>query len=190
MSLNAAKAELRSADRSLSNMKAAPNFEIFEEEWRDFLNCIEKVWNKTERGCQSFRDKFQPWQGQFSRERKKDALLKYVKQARDADNHSIQEVAEVKPGSRTIDFVNPKGGYIESMKIVNGNILEFKGDPIVVQDHPPTVVALKVKNNGNWYNPPREHKGVQLKTQHPVEIAELAINYYRNLVTEAEAKFF
>ncbi|HCZ9307841.1 TPA: hypothetical protein O4G77_004852 [Vibrio alginolyticus] len=55
MSLNAAKAELRSADRSLSNMKAAPNFEIFEEEWRDFLNCIEKVWNKTERGCQSFR---------------------------------------------------------------------------------------------------------------------------------------
>ncbi|MBO0162590.1 hypothetical protein J0692_10140 [Vibrio alginolyticus] len=172
-------------------MKSASNFEIFEEEWRDFLNCIEKVWNKTERGCLSFREKFQPWQGQFSRDRRKDALLKYVKQARDADNHSIQEVAEVKPGSKTIGFANKKNGsHIESLKIVNDNIVEYKGDPLIVQDHPPTVVALKVKNNGNWFNPPREHKGQPLKTQHPVEIAELALAYYQNFVTEAEAKFF
>ncbi|MEZ8955719.1 hypothetical protein [Vibrio cyclitrophicus] len=190
MSLNAAKAELRSADRSLHNMKTAKNFEIFEEEWRDFLNCIEKTWNKTERGCQSVRNKFAPWQGKFTKERKKDSLLKYVKQARDADNHSIQEVSEIKPGNTTMNFVNPKGGYIESMRIVNGNIVEFKGDPMIVRDNPPTIVALKVKNNGNWYNPPREHKGQQLKTQHPVEIAEIALSYYKNFVADAEEKFF
>ncbi|WP_373953792.1 hypothetical protein [Vibrio pomeroyi] len=190
MTLKAAWAEIRSAERALGDMQSATSFEIFEEEWRDFLNCLEKVWNKTERGCQQFQNKFQPWQGQFTRDRKKDQLLKYLKQARDADNHSIQEVTEIKPGSRTMNFANGKGGYIKEMRIVNGEVVHFEGDPMIVTDHPPTVVALKVKNSGKWYNPPREHLGQSLKSIHPVEIATQGLTYYTKYVEEAEAKFF
>ncbi|WP_046004029.1 hypothetical protein [Pseudoalteromonas rubra] len=190
MTLKAAKAELRSAKRAIENMKSADNFEIFEEEWRSFLNSLEKVWNKAERGCQHCRNTFQPWQGQFSKDRRKDQLLKYLKQARDADNHSIQEVTEVKPGHRTMNFVNPNGGHIKDMRIVNGQVVHYEGDPMIVADHPPTVVALKIKNSGNWYNPPREHMGVALKSTHPVEIAELGLTYYQSFLDKAEEKFF
>lgn len=82
------------------SLKAAENFEVFEEEWRHFLNCIEKVWDKVERSCQHVKNSFQPWQGKYANLRRKDMLLRYLKQARDADNHSIQEVAEIKPVHR------------------------------------------------------------------------------------------
>jgi hypothetical protein len=71
MNLKAAKAELRSAMRSIDAMKSSLDFELFEEEWRDFLNCVEQLWNKVERSCQHKRNTFQPWQGKFTRLRKR-----------------------------------------------------------------------------------------------------------------------
>ena len=117
-------------------------------------------------------------------------LLRYIKQARDADNHSIQEVAEIKPGHRTMNFVNPRGGYIKHMKIVGGNLVHYEGDPMIVKDHPPTVEAVRVKNSGNWYNPPGTHLDKKLATHHPVEIAEHGLRFYEDFLNEAEKKFF
>lgn len=189
MSLDAAKKELAAAKRALASMKSATSFEVFEEEWRDLLNCLEKIWNKVERGCQHDRKRFQPWQGRFAGLRRKDMLLRYLKQARDADNHSIQEVAEVKPGHRTMNFVNPKGGYIEHMEIHNGEVVQYKGDPMVVTDHPPTVEAVKVKNSGNWYNPPTAHLDNPVNSKHPVVLGELGLGFYENFLNEADEKF-
>lgn len=189
MSLDAAKKELAAAKRALASMKTAPSFDVFEEEWRDLLNCLEKLWNKVERGCQHERDSFQPWQGKYSSQRKKDMLLRYLKQARDADNHSIQEVAEVKPGHRTMNFVNPMGGYIEHMEIRNGEVVNYRGDPMIVADHPPTVEVVKVKNSGNWYNPPTSHLGKSVKSKHPVLLGELGIQFYEGFLNEADEKF-
>jgi len=189
MLLDAAKKEMAAAKRALTSMKAATSFDVFEEEWRDLLNCLEKLWNKVERGCQHKKDSFQPWQGKYSRERKKDMLLRYLKQARDADNHSIQEVAEVRPGHRTMNFVNPMGGYIDHMEIRNGEVVSYRGDPMIVADHPPTVEAVKVKNSGNWYNPPTSHLGKSVKSKHPVLLGELGIKFYESFLNEAEEKF-
>ena len=190
MSLDAAKREIESAKRALSNMKTATSFEVFDEEWRDFLNCLEKAWNKTERGCQPVRNEFQPWQGRFSCLRKKDMLLRYLKQARDADNHSIQEVAKVKPGYRTMNFLNPKGGFIKHMEMRGGAVISYEGDPMVVTDHPPTVEVVRVKNSGHWYNPPTSHLDQPVTSHHPVAIAELGLKFYEKFVNEAEEKFW
>jgi len=171
-------------------MKSAKSFEVFEEEWRDFLNCLEKVWTKAERSCQHVRSTFQPWQGKYTALRRKDMLLRYLKQARDADNHSIQEVAELKPGHKTMNFVNPKGGYIKHMEIRGGNIVHYEGDPMIVVDHPPTVEAIRVQNSGNWYNPPTTHLGRKITSRHPVVLAELGLNFYETFVANAEKKFF
>lgn len=190
MTLDAAKKELESAKRALALMKNAESFEIFDEEWRDFLSCLEKLWNKTERGCQHIKNKFQPWQGKYTKLRRKDMLLRYLRQARDADNHSIQEVAEFKPGHRTMNFVNPSGGYIKHMKIQNGQIAHYEGDPMIITDHPATIEAVKVKNSGKWYNPPSSHLGQPVISHHPVVIAELGLNFYEQFIQEAEATFF
>ena len=115
--------ELLSAAKALEAMRRAKSLDEFEVEWRAFLNCIEKVWQKAERCCQHVRGRFEPWQGSYHRLRKKDMLLRYLKQARDADNHSIQDVTKLHPGSRGYRFVNPRGGYIKHMEIRNGEVM-------------------------------------------------------------------
>jgi hypothetical protein len=171
-------------------MRSAPNFEHFESEWRAYLNCIEKVWVKSERACYHLRTKFQPWQGTYHRLRKKDMLLRYLKQARDADNHSVQDLAQIKPGGRGIRFVNPKGGYIKHMEINNGEIVRYEGDPIVVEEIPSTIAAVSVKNSGEWYNPPTSHLGKPVVSQHPLELAVLGHAFYEGYLNEIEKTFF
>jgi hypothetical protein len=190
LNLNAAKKELEAAKRSLNAMKTASTFEVFDEEWRDFLNCLEKVWNKTERSCQHVRNKFEPWQGKYSALRRKDMLLRYLKQARDADNHSIQEVDELKPGHTAMNFVNPEGGHVKHMELRGSEIVHYEGDPMIVTHHPPTIEAVRIKNSGNWYNPPTTHLDQKVESIHPVVLAELGFKFYDEFLKEAEKIFF
>jgi len=184
------RAELRAAARALAGMRSAKSLEEFEAEWKEFLTCLEKVWNKVERSCQPMRNRFEPWQGTYHRLRKKDMLLRYLKQARDADNHSIQDFTKIKPGSRGIRFANPRGGYIKHMEIRGGEITSYEGDAIVVEDKAPHPVAVPVKNNGEWFNPPTSHLGQQVTTHHPVALAELGLKFYEEYVNEVERQFF
>lgn len=188
--LKHAKAELAHGARAIESMSRAKSLEEFEAEWRTLLNCLEKAWVKTERACQPFAADFQPWQGQFLRMRKKDMLLRYLKQARDADNHSVQDMTKIAPGSVGYRFVNPTGGYIKEMRIVNGVVEHYEGDPMVAEVRPPHPVAVRVKNNGEWYNPPTSHLGEPVNTSHPIDLAKLGLAYYLGFVAQAERKFF
>lgn len=184
------RTELRTAARAVDGMRNAKSLEEFEAEWRAFLTCLEKAWIKVERSCQAFRNKFDPWQSKYHRLRKKDMLLRYLKQARDADNHSIQEFTNIEPGSRSIRFANPHGGYIKHMEIQGSEIVSYEGDPIVIEDKPPHPVAVPIKNNGEWYNPPTSHLDQPITTHHPIVLAELGLKFYENYVSEIENKFF
>ena len=188
--LKHSKAELRAALRAIEAMNSSDSMDQFESEWREFLTCLEKVWTKVERTCQPHRDAFQPWQGQFQALRKKDMLLRYLKQARDADNHSIQDMTKIKPGETTFNFVNPTGGYIHHLEIRNGNVVTYQGDPMVQTTTPPHPVAVPVQNNGIWFNPPTSHLGKPVLNLHPVTLAELGIAFYSNFVDQVEKKFF
>jgi hypothetical protein len=117
-------------------------------------------------------------------------LLRYLKHARDADTHSIQEVAEVKAGHRSMNFANSSGGYIKSMVVRNGEVDHYEGDPMIVTDHPATIEAVKVKNSGNWYNPPNTHLGESVISNHPVVIGELGLGFYEKFLRETEETFF
>lgn len=184
------KSNLTAARQSLERMKNAETFESYEIEWREFLGHLEKVWNKVERACQPMQAKFQPWQGRYHSLRKKDMLLRYLKAARDVDSHSIQDLAKMEVGRREMNFVNPRGGYIEHMEIRGGEIVTYRGDPMLVKDTPPHPIALPVKNNGSWYNPPTSHLGQPIADQHPSRLAQLGLEFYEKFVLEAEAKFF
>ena len=145
--LKHSKAELRAASRAIEAMNLADSMDRFESEWREFLTCLEKVWTKIERTCQPQRNSFQPWQGQFQALRKKDMLLHYLKQARDADNHSIQDMTAIKPGETTLSFEGSRGGTIRHLKIQDGQIVAYEGDPIVQKTTPPP--------RPNWTKPQR-----------------------------------
>lgn len=182
--------ELVAASKSIEGMRRAETLEEFELEWRAYLNCIEKLWQKVERSCQHVRTSFEPWQGKFHRLRRKDMLLRYLKQARDADNHSIQEVTKIKPGSTGFRFLNPQGGYIKHMEIRNGRVVHYEGDPMIAENTLPHPVAVPVKNNGEWTNPPTSHLGLPVMSQHPVLLAELGYKFYSDYLDEVGRTFF
>ena len=182
--------EIRAAARAIDAMRQAKSLEEFESEWRRFLNCLEKVWIKVERSCQAQKKRFAPWQGKYHRLRKKDMLLRYLKQARDADNHTIQDVTKIQPGSRSINFVNTQGGYIKHLEISGGEILAYEGDPIIVQDIPSSLVAVAVKNNSEWFNPPTSHLGHPVTSHHPVALAEFGIKFYESYINDVYREFF
>lgn len=182
--------ELAAAAKAIAEMRNGKSLDEFETEWRAYLNAIEKLWQKIERCCQHVRGAFEPWQGTYHRLRKKDMLLRYLKQARDADNHSVQDVTKIQPGRRGYRFVNPRGGYIKHMEIRNGEVVHYEGDPMIVEETPPHPVAVPVKNNGEWFNPPTSHLGQPVANHHPVLLAELGLKFYSAYLDEVEKKFF
>ncbi len=187
-----AKRELKIAEKAIERMTQAEDIEDLEDEWKIYLNAIEKVWVKVERGCQHVRNKFQPWQGAFARERKKDALLKYIKHARNSDQHTLEEVMQKKDASSSMFIEGGEGvTHIDSLIIKNGAVVEYRGNkPLVIENLPNRVELLRVKDSNKWYNPPKSHKQIKLIWPAPVDVAVLGLEYYRDFIAQAEAKFF
>jgi hypothetical protein len=191
VSLQASKSELQRAKQSLAELKSSNDFKHFEDKWRDLLNYLEKCWIKSERECQHLKNRFQPWQGSFHALRRSDPLLKYLKHARDCDNHSVQEIVDKIPGRTTGNFINPRGGYIERMVIEKGVVKEYSGDPMIFEFKSGKVEAKGVQNLGQSFTPPLYHRGKPLNnSKDPIEIAELGIAFYEDYLNQIEIKFF
>jgi hypothetical protein len=184
--------ELTAADRAFADMRNAKSFEVFEEAWRRLLSAVEKCWSKMEQSGKSRGPKFQPWLGQYIALRRDDGLLSYVKHARNADHHTIQEVIEHRPGR--YEFTIPGGPgvvYIESLRTgADGRVIEYRGShaPRIV-DEPPRLELLRVKDRGKWYDPPTEYLGLALKERSPILVAEHALAFYKELIRLADEKF-
>lgn len=172
-------------------MKSAQSFQEFESEWKNCLNAVEKIWVKAERACQHVRNEFQPWQGRFARERKKDPLLRYLKHARNVDQHSIQECMTRKQAERRLGPAYGNTWHINHLEIRNGEVVSYRGDkPLLVTDLPNRIELLPVKDRTKWFNPPSMHKGQKLFWAAPVTIAELGLEYYRSFLVQVEEAFF
>ena len=184
------KSELYAAARAIEAMNSAIDFETFELEWREFLSCLEKVWIKTERACHQQRTRFQPWQGRYQALRKKDALLRYLKQARDADNHSIQDLSQDNPGSLAVKLMGPNGDLIESIEIKEEEVGQYDIDKLFIVITTPHVAALPVKNHGEWFKPPKLHLNKPVEDDHPATLATLGFEFYSAFLANVEAEFF
>ena len=192
MKLNQSRVEIQKAENSFQSMKDSKTLHEFETHWRDFIINIEKAWIKSERECQDFKNKFQPWQGNYVKSRRIDPLLKYMKNARDADMHSIQEIVEKINGSSSINPLNKKIGlHIDKLVIKNGKIVEYEGSqPLIIENKPAKIEAIPFVNQGTTYFPPTYHKGKSLKNpKNPIEIGGLALEFYSNYLNEIEKKF-
>ncbi|EKZ9012743.1 hypothetical protein QNF07_004867 [Vibrio alginolyticus] len=188
----AARQELKVADAAIERMKIASNFDDFDSEWRLYLNAIEKVFVKVERAAQPYRNKFEPWQGKFNKLRKKDSLLKYLKQARHADNHSIQDVAKVTPGVYSFSVPGGPGvTHIQTLRTDHtGRVVEYVGNrPAQIVDIPSRLQCVGFQNNGTNFNPPKEHLGKNLKSDNPVYLSELGLAFYQQFLAAAEQMF-
>lgn len=145
-------------------------FDAFETAWRGFLNKIERVWNKTQAGM-CVHTGWRRLESEIENLRKTDPLLCYLRHARNADEHSIQDVArEWDANQRTVR--------------VTSTTLKVQWDP---WDRP----LLPITNRGIRYHPPDTHLGQPLRGEwnkgvaEPIVVAGLAIDFYRQVLDRA-----
>jgi len=190
--LNNSYNELKKAKRYLDRMVKCDSFEEFEENWTNFLSSLEKVWNKSERECQLFSKKFQPWQGRFKSIRKSDQVLSYLKNARDADTHSIQEIIQKKSGSIGISGTDKsKPLILTDVKIDGfGNIsIKESNQDLDIKIEKPRFIVKPFRNSGVTYFPPLYYRTQKLSDPlNPTEIAKNGYEFYETYLNELSIK--
>jgi hypothetical protein len=143
------------------------DFATFESYWLEFLQKLERVWNKIQAAVCSY-PRWSRLEGEINRLRNNDALLVYLRHARNADEHSLQSIAA--------DW----DANLRASQVDAGHVL-IEWEP---WDRP----LLTVKNRGVLYHPPRTHLGKNFEhmlkkgTAEPVVVAVMALHFYKNLL--------
>jgi hypothetical protein len=185
-----AKLRLDKAREDLGKVKISKNFDEFQNSWAAFLLSANTIYTSLEQGAKSCSKSGQ-WFSEKKKFRKNDALLQYLHQARNADDHGIEPVTELIPGSVNIGPIDPNHRGVISNSIVEISddgikISNLAGiDNLRIEETPPTVALITVINRGVSYPPPSEHAGSALTDLSPVNVASLGIVYLERLIDEA-----
>lgn len=91
--LEQAGIRLARAQVALTDLKAADNFRDAERAWTDFLLAANTFFAKLEQGAKS-NGRSNAWFGRKVKQRKDDPVLRYLKAARNSDEHGIERVTE------------------------------------------------------------------------------------------------
>ncbi len=150
------------------------SFLEYDRAWRDFLQSIDRVWNKTVDRCRHEK-KWQKFKSKYENLRKKDPLLRYITQARNVTEHSISQVVKE---------------WDANLRVKNvGKGMELQFDP---WDRP----LLPVNNRGTIFNPPKKHLEKPMShykkigVEEPLLVADLAMQFYINMINELSQELF
>lgn len=186
--LERSKRELAAAKAAFQGMGAAASLEEFAVAWQGFLDRLEKVWVKAERECQPFRARFEPWQARFKDLRKKDELLRYLLQARHADQHTIQSTTQELLGQ--LELVIPPLGTVEMRLDEEKGQLHVSGECSIRLTRGRGYLLLPVENRGLIFPAPTIHLGEKLPRNDALLVAEKGLAFYEAFLEQVEATFF
>ena len=187
-----AKKRLRMATTALTDLKEAKSLDDFSDIWLNFLNAFKGIYTTLEKGSK-ISPQSRQWFGGKATFRRDDELLQYLYQARNDEEHGLEEVVEKVPGSTAIGV--PAPGFSNAIRIDGttgpGGVLRvtsLDGKPVKVAVTKPHVKLIEVQGRGGAderYPPPKVHLGKALENNLPVPVAELAIAYMGTLIDEA-----
>lgn len=180
--------ELGKVRAHIQAMRRAKSIEILEESWTEYLQCLERVWNKA---CNLYGSNpgWNGWVGKFKTLRDKDPLLAYLQNARGANQHTVQEIVDREPGEIGI---NPAGGkdlYIDELRISQGKITIKSPQIIKLTFIPAKIKLLPVLNRGIVFPVPTIHLENPINPNNVIEIAEIGAGFYDNFLNAAQAFF-
>lgn len=167
-----AKDRLNRASQAVEALDNANGFEQVSAAWYDFLLASDAIYEQLRAGS-SRSDRSRGWFNNKAGQRKADPLLNYLHHARNAEYHGIEDVVE--KHTQTANVVSSSGV----------NVLSSKGQNVICNR---TVLRLTGVDdrNGNSYPPPSSHNGNPVSDQRPHAIAQLALQYFHQLVAEAK----
>lgn len=184
-----AKSRLRVARRAIEDLRQCQDFDTFNDIWYTFLAAFKNVYTVLEQGTKNSAQGRQ-WFGGRKHERRQDPLLQYLYQARNDNEHGINNVAEYVPGEVRGGVRKP--GFSNSMRfsVIDGQITQLEsldGLPVLVERTLPHVKLVRVHDRaGRPYDPPDQHRGQNLTDRSPLHVATLAVDYLGDFVAEAE----
>jgi len=184
-----AKDRLRRAKESLAQISVPgqQKFERLADHWSTFLIALNGVYAALEQGAKSSPQSRQ-WFGMKKNERRKDPLLQYLHQARNADEHGIAPVTKMTP----LNVRHLSGDPLTEL-IVEEDRLRIgvgKDQTATVRVYVPTFILTTVSDTrfGDSFEPPTHHMGKPVEhTKSPPSVGALALAYAEALVLEAEA---
>lgn len=179
----AAKEKLQLAREKAAAMSVASDIRMLAQLWEEFLTLQQEVFLRLKKAFELGPSK--SWSDSLQHERREDAMLQYVEQARHANEHGIEKITETDHSK--IAFKPRQGNSInvEYMEIDNtGHTTKIVMDPstavqISFEFIPGSVKLFKVRNRGVDNH----------ITCYTVYIADLTTTYLSNKISEAEALF-
>jgi hypothetical protein len=153
--------------------------------WNTFIDHLCNSFNKVENLNKNSKGEFKKIVSVAIDRQRNDPLLRYVRECRNAYQHSNQEMCTLEMTSK-IPTGEPMGLTRMAYTDADGN---FFPEETTYHDMFPATVQLKtVVNRGTPYSPPTMHLGQKLKTyRNAIEVGTIAILYYENLYKQLEA---
>jgi hypothetical protein len=179
------RTQLAKAQASLESMRNSISLDAFEGHWKDLLHHVERVWTKSLHKY----DSYQGWRAlkaKYESLRNNDPLLSYVKNARDADEHTVNEVVDREPGGIGINAAEGNALYIERMEFGGGKISIKSPQRIRVDFIPGKIRLLPVIKRDRTYDVPTTHLGDALDPNKVVEVAQKVVTFYAGFLDEVE----
>src|SRR6266404_5541572 len=111
--VDAARTEYQRAEQSGASIRTSNDFSEVQSAWTSFLVHAGRIFTKLERGSKNDNES-RAWWGKKLHERRTDPLLCYLWHARNAEEHTLQQITEmnetsvknVEPTQRDLDRFN------------------------------------------------------------------------------------
>ncbi len=176
-------ADLDRARAEREALVASGDLHVAAEHWRDLLHRLDRFWNRMNAHFGK-SPHWNGWSSRYKKEMKADPLLQYVSKARDADQHTIDQVVAVEGGKFN---VGQGGRVILKRTAPNTMALTYASGDVVFE---PSRLTLKAATTrGVTYEVPQHHLGKPIDPNNVPLVADLAIDYFAALLARAEAEF-
>jgi hypothetical protein len=178
---------LERAKKALEGMRGAKSFPDFEEQWREYLRRLERVWGKAA-AHYARSPKWKRWRVRHEAQRSEDALLRYLCSARGADEHTVEDIVEKEPGTLAIRAAKDGPMYIRRLSISKGNVY-LDADNAEVLITPERARLLPIKTRSKVIPVPGTHLGAPMDSDNVIDVATKGLEFYERLLMEIEAEF-
>jgi hypothetical protein len=178
--VDAGRKEYGRAAECVSIIRTSPDFLAIESAWKSFLTSHYRVFTKLDSSLKS--PKSYAWWGRKVHQRRRDALLRYLFHARNADEHTIEEIAEEDKTTIMITEPNPRTvAAMERGLIGRPNAPLLLSTEIVFKN----LRLLPVVDKRKQYEVPKEHLGSPIVDPIPATVARLGLAYLDSMLKGA-----
>jgi hypothetical protein len=176
---DAALVEFGRAHASIDELQTSNTVPDVQRHWAAFLVAAGRVFTKLERGSKSSRESI-AWFGTIKEKRRTDPILSYIWNARNVDEHGIEEVTQFQSGS--VKYVDPtpeeSAAFRQKMQKIGKPYTALAHIEVVF----PHVRLVEIVVREGRFQPPRQSTGDLMA---PAAVALLALAFIENALEDA-----